>query len=435
MDKMNTVNKSSNIRVYIYVPLKEERMSISYNHPSSKRQSLRLNIDDLVIFLYTGVFIFARIISPNAYRIFTIFFVIYIALFKIIVGKKLQLSAGVIWYPIFIVGALATLFYSSANDLSYYSAIVVTGGLLFAWSQYFDDKTKIRKILNYFAFWGIIFSVFAFTQANLSPGARLGNSGTLGYFTNAISFSYYIIVITSILIWHYIYEAKYRFVVLPSIVLSFYLAMMSGGRKAVILPLVFLIVLVWLKNAKSFVKLLFSSVMITAILFGAYQLSMNVPQIYDVFGYRIEQTVQSLLLRDTSIEASLSGRTVAFSGGLYQFSQSPIIGHGLGVSGILLTRSHNWSSHTHNNYVELLVSGGLLLFFAFYWIYAYILSRLIRIRKTTSNGLSHFFIAFIIMNLLSDFGTTSYHLLIFNNFIVLASTYIRYESQMIKVDS
>ncbi len=404
-------------------------MSALYNYSSSKRHLLRLSIDDLVIFLYIGVLIFARIMSPNAYRVFTLLFIAYIVLFKIIIGKKIQLSAGVIWYPIFMVGALSTLLYSDAYDTSYYSAIIVTGGLMFAWSQYFNKKNKIREVLKHFAFWGIVFCVFTFTQANLSTGARLGNIGTLGHFDNAISFSYYIIVITSILIWHYIYEAKYRIVVLPSIFLSFYLAMMSGGRKAVILPITFLLVLVWLKNRKSFVRLLSSSIIVIALLLGLYYLAINVPEIYDVFGYRMEQTVQSLLLPDAHIEASLASRATGLSGGLHLFLQNPIMGHGLGSSIALLARTHNWSNHTHNNYVEILVSGGLLLFFSFYWIYAYILPNLIKVRRVQDDGLSHFFIAFIIMNLLSDFGTTSYHLLLFNNFIVLASIYVSYENQ------
>lgn len=403
----------------------------------TKYNSIKLleikNIDDIMIFLYVGVFIFDKLLPFDIYFIFGALFVLYFFL-KLIINGKLAMNKAILWQLFFILISLFSLLYSEEILIGIIYTIITTFCFIFTFSQYFSVKntntTGILKVLQYFIFWGCLFTLYVFVTQfkNFGSGGRLGTRALGDQFGGATAFSYYSILIAILLIWYTFYTQNKKWFYLIMASAAMFLNMMTGGRKAVLLPVFFVIIYGYMLNRKKALNMIKYVVLSLFLLYIIIQISLKVPLINDVFGYRIE-SMMSLFIETSNTDITTINsdkyRFTLIGSGLELFLDKPLLGYGIGSSRLLFDKAGLGYRHAHNNFIEMLLSGGIIMFISWYWIYVYLITNIWKLKRFSDKKISYFFISILLVNLVSDIGSTMYNVLHFNYFVTIASVYIK----------
>ena len=97
--------------------------------------------------------------------------------------------------------------------------------------------------------------------------------------------------------------------------------------------------------------------------------------------------------------------------GWQQFLESPIWGNGIGCAGYAMQEEYGYVTYLHNNYIEILASGGIIGFFLYYTPYFVLLisflKRIVHNREKDPILLISF--SLLITKLVSHFGTVMYY--------------------------
>ena len=154
----------------------------------------------------------------------------------------------------------------------------------------------------------------------------------------------------------------------------------AGSRTATISLIVGLVILIlfWLKSMKSSMGRLVGTVSIivaaVAIFFmvrdlPAFQtLTMRMENIFSFF------TGEAKVIKENSTEVRMDYIRLGWE----QFLKMPIFGNGIGCAGYAMEETYNRVTYLHNNYIEILASGGIIGFILFYAPYAIALVSLLK---------------------------------------------------------
>ena len=157
--------------------------------------------------------------------------------------------------------------------------------------------------------------------------------------------------------------------------------------------------------------------------FAFILLIMKIPALYDVLGKRMEDLFKELF-GVAANDGSLNARANMFSLGWEWFKQKPILGYGLNNFSLLYLEEMGWATYSHNNFVEILVSGGLVGFAIYYSAYIYLFVKLIKVaflkRDLIAITLLVFNLSLIIMNV----SNISYYSTADNCMLMLALVYV-----------
>jgi len=94
--------------------------------------------------------------------------------------------------------------------------------------------------------------------------------------------------------------------------------------------------------------------------------------------------------------------------GLKTFLDHPLFGIGIGNSRELTVVYLGWETYLHNNFVELLASGGIVGFLLYYAMYLYLISVFWRCRKQYNEEYA-ICLTLLLVLLVLDFGRVSYY--------------------------
>lgn len=317
---------------------------------------------------------------------------------------------------------------------------VITGLLpallaLFVVAQIKPDEADVKRMIHFIALLGLFLCVYILVRYRSLLGySRLGNNGRLEgtTITNSIGLSYYLISIICAQIWCAFVEEEFktRLFYLVSIVPTGILILFSGVRKAIILALLFMIVL-WLwsarKNQKRGLKIFLVFVFTVG---AAYYAILTVPSLYNILGTRMGALLNRSMAGEDYSLISRSQLAITAAKG---FLDNPILGKGVhGARNYLLTAPgllHN-TTHPHNNYLNLLLIGGIPLFLVYYVAPLVNGIRLLK-TKPEMESASFYLLAYFVVILVSDFGTSSYNISLFTFFIGLM-IYLSSKVQVIK---
>lgn len=197
-------------------------------------------------------------------------------------------------------------------------------------------------------------------------------------------------------------------------------AALSASRKAVIM--VALIVLLFSLLNSSFRGLRRVLRIVTAGVLGVagYFLLMNFAPLYDLVGHRME-TMMNGFLSSGEVDASTSTRFSLIERGVGWFREAPWIGHGVDNFRALMAMYYprEFSYYAHNNFVELLVNGGVVGLVAFYWLYVVIIVRGFKLRSAF-NSTQSMILTLMVTLILIEYGAIDYYSRIFMAFVGLA---------------
>lgn len=174
----------------------------------------------------------------------------------------------------------------------------------------------------------------------------------------------------------------------------------SGSRKSLLAVVVGAFVLVILSSQKGRIR----AILVAAIsVYLLYQLVIFLPVLHSLIGYRLEAVID-YLQGASFFEGSLSSRTAYIELGWTAFLERPWSGYGLDCFRFL---QGAYGTYSHNNYIELLVSVGLVGTMLFYLPYLVSLRRGFLARAEGRNA-ADLGIALFVVILLTDYSVVSY---------------------------
>jgi O-antigen ligase len=269
----------------------------------------------------------------------------------------------------------------SATSYSMISTLIVNFFSMFVLFNYVLLRHSITLTIKIYINSVIFFStlLFLFSGANLFKG-RLGQDISIlgGSVLNSNTVA---TALASALIFciYWFLENRKRIDIFKASWL-FFILMLTGSRKGLIMAILGVFLLSYFMYPNKRLKNITISVIVS---FVAIFLLMNVDFLYNIAGSRLEALFS--FVSDENGDASLMSRNAYIELGWEYFLINPWTGYGLD------TFRHfkgAYGTYSHNNYIELLVSGGIPAFLLYYVpIFLLILSgiKIIRTKKENVN--------------------------------------------------
>ena len=240
---------------------------------------------------------------------------------RIIFGYILYFAFGLIsilWSST-VIGALIRLINM---------AQVILVGLFIVY--YCREKKSLQKLLDYYVFGTVIISVYCFIQdiSTLNSWIRIGRNAFEIAGQNQIYYSCILIYSMLIVLYRLFCSDKKIFYGVVFVFL-YVCGALTAVRKCLVIPIVFVLVFVALKNRKNAIKFISSFILIIVLcLLVYYLISKYVPSMYS----RIQSLISDII---TNASGNSSGNSFEQRKWLreqawIQFKNNPIIGVGIG---------------------------------------------------------------------------------------------------------
>jgi len=351
---------------------------------------------------------------------------ILIAATKILLQRKkfifINNNGFLFFYFIFITVCIISYFYSleSATSvimiktLSLYFIFIVT------LVNYVDDYDKLRKLIKYFIYSGIIASFYILFNFLYNYGFsrffRLG--GVLG---NLNTMGIIIGIATTFLFYFLVFEKKYLY--LFPIIITSIMVLSTGSRTALVFVVLNILFLIYFKNRSSFKGKLKAVILILLLFLLSYYLIFNIPIFYTVMGRRVESFIAFFSASGTN-EGSILMRNYMIKFGIEKFKEKPIFGWGIANYRILLDQDIGWETYAHNNYIELLVDVGTIGMVVYYLMYIFSLFKLKKIKIGIYENYKYLFISLFLSALIIGYSSIYYYSKHFYILLAMASVVI-----------
>lgn len=375
---------------------------------TSKKDKL---IKNLIFFLILSIFAFPDQIKFSLLiRSMTIIIVGY---FNV---DNIRIDRYVIWALTFIFVSTASILWAVKPDIALDDVFKIIQALVICilLTQWIDGPNKFSFILKIIIISSIVFGIRVLLDY---PFDSWGNR-RIGYLldinVNTISIRIaFGAIITS---YYYLKNVGFRKLInLITLLFLTFIIIILGSRRS-IFSLLLGVFIVNFSSSKNIFKLI--KVMTISIITGIIilYLMIELPALYTIVGFRIETMIKALISGNTIIDNS---RNVLIINGLDLFTQKPFLGWGIGNYSI----ASGLGRYSHNNYIELLSSIGLLGFIVFYSLHFFLIFRFISSKfKLKEDGLM--FSLFIVV-ILSDSAAPSYSALFMLLILALTFTYFK----------
>jgi O-antigen ligase len=275
------------------------------------------------------------------------------------------------------------------------------------------DCNSIEKVMKAIIFSSFITCLYIILidKSNLLSG-ELGKGVIKPFFNDNYSHNEVSIAAgfsTLFLTYFSIKKEKVHFSLFLKIFFSIFIVL-TGARKSLVLLLFALIIYPYIfsykenKNYKKIYKIIIGLI----LLFIAVLLIMKNETLYKLIGYRFEGYFNGVL-HGNYTESSANTRSIMIDTAVSLIRKNPLFGYGLNTFNLFKGSFGGWS---HNNYLELCVSGGLiapLLFYSFHFV------SIVKLRKAKKNEMTGLFISLIIFLFIHDYLSVSYN----NRLIIL----------------
>ena len=384
---------------------------------------------DIVLAISLGIYIFfsfmgiAPLVSEDLSRI-PLYVFLGVTLLKLFERlSSLRLTSYSIWYFVLIVLGLFSSFYALRGAYVFETTYQLLVNIVLAFSviQFARNYSSIKAIFAFYAISALIFSFYLYFSGRINTeGVRLGGD----LFGNTNNLAMLMMLALFCVFWLLIYgDLRLKPLYFLACIVLFFVTALTGGRKYLLMPFIFLFLLIVFKNAKNNrLNWLVSIVFFVLITFAGIVAVVNIPALYNMIGTRYEGLIDFLTGNLYYSDASTNFRYLMITMGWKWFLAKPILGYGLDNYRVLFNLVSS-DSYSHNNYIEMLVNLGIVGFVLYYSFYAFIIKKLI-MNKNDKSGLRNFFLAFALSLLLFEVGAVTYSLTQVQIFLGMASAYI-----------
>lgn len=173
----------------------------------------------------------------------------------------------------------------------------------------------------------------------------------------------------------------------------------------IIFGIIFLMFLNAVKNKRIF-NFIFNLIIVIVIIYLLSKLITNLP-IFNGVLLRMESLI-NLFSGSGYVDTSAEIRKKMIDVGIILFKENPIIGIGMGNAHHYVYEYLGRDFYLHNNYVELLASGGIIGFIIYYQIHVRLLFNLKKYSEV-SDDYNMFCFAMMLMLLVADYGGVVYY--------------------------
>ncbi len=380
----------------------------------SKTVTVTLEKIGFALFLiYCGISYFATDIYLSSRYVQLFLYAFLGCSFLVCINRgKVLVTEMNLWQAAFLVLSLFAVLYSQ-EYLMYstdYWALIVNFLMIFFLTQYNLTVKEIEKIGWVYAMSSmVLILLMIFTGYISSIEGRLGNE----YSGNANGFSISLMVTVFFSLWLLIYGSSRTLwknsLLLVSIALNYYGMFMSGGRKFVIIPLIFLYILLLMKTDKNgrrhYIK---NTVIVAACVALLFYLVMEVPLFYDTIGNRLESLLKLFGGSTEGVDNSALVRQRMIRMAMEKWVEKPILGYGFNSYRYYNYEVAGHFYYSHNNFTELLYNQGIIGFTAYYFFYIKLLLNGMKNKSNASLKSRAFAIAMVISMLVFEYGAVNY---------------------------
>ncbi|MBD2866498.1 O-antigen ligase family protein [Paenibacillus oceani] len=327
------------------------------------------------------------------------------------------------WYITFITLSIISCLYALDINTAFGSVynLIVVLGLTLALTWVINGEEDIGKILVCFSLSGFGLFTLLLATNQLFTTDRLGES----LFGNANYFALIVMVSLMSSTWLLLYNPGVKKLLFALCVASeFYLLFLSGGRKYILVSALFLYILLILKkNKKGKMEVVKYTLVFIFIGIIGYWAMFNIPQLYNTVGYRMEG-VFNIFSGEEKVklpEDQIRQNMIIY--GLDFFAQRPVFGFGIDNYKLMYGNISGNVVYAHNNFIELMVTHGLLGLVLYYSYYIFLIYKLLMDREDATK-LRDFFLAFLICLFPLELGIVSYNMHFIQLLISLGSIYL-----------
>lgn len=365
------------------------------------------------------------------------FIILAIGIMLIIISTtfKSNFSAGKeykIWAASFLIFIVISTIWSIRPVLTLYAAlnnVFPLFCLTYSLSRYIDSYGKLINIFKLIYFGGVISLIYLylFVDMTMLSGARISAAMTDDnlaetWNVNSIGMNFAITILLGYIIAKY-YKNKYYWIIWTVISVAMIIAiMLTGSRKAILVLIIPFVVFALYDYKKHFFKAVILLLVAVAIVWMAFE----IPFFYDIIGRRLEDMINVLSGNETGREDNSRKELVEL--GLGWFIDRPFLGYGMNCFRALsnnVPRFAGLNFYAHNNYVEILVGGGIVGFMVYYSYVILILKRL----KHRKSLFAKYAAVILSIVLIMDFAQVSYYDVIMQMLIVFAFILLRFKGQ------
>ncbi|GIO19644.1 hypothetical protein J18TS1_27440 [Oceanobacillus oncorhynchi subsp. incaldanensis] len=343
---------------------------------------------------------------------FEILFILIFTLYFFTRRKRLTLFF--LWNLLFIIICALSIFNSSNIEQSLIETRkliewAIVSNLLIA---FVDNKEKLLKIYNYFVIAGTVLLIRLVIRFPISDWLD-GRLGDEAFNSNRIGLYLSISLICSLYLGFYKKNKIYFLIA----ILFASTVLLTGSRKAFIMIVLGIAILYFINSTKISKKIIWV-LTLPILMLLSYFIITNVPSLYDIIGYRVENLVSSYLSGSEDYDLSTTVRFGMIDTGISLFMERPIIGHGIASYEVI----SGYGVYAHNNYIELLVGTGLIGTLLYYSMIIYLIIKLFIYKgKLLGNPI----LVLLLLLLVMDYGLVSYNGAVYQLLIAVGFIAIR----------
>ena len=325
-----------------------------------------------------------------------------------------QIRKNFVWYASFcLLFLLLTILRDSNPFGGYFSSSVHCLLIVFLASNIIRNKEDIATFIKAYALAGIPVCLYLapslLSLFYLDASRYVGVSGN-GFLDSAISLGHALMFISICQLWaiNHFERNIVKLICTAAFVFTIILIVLTGTRKALFAPILFLLLTTYYKKGKSFATLLKYSVVFLVFTGCLWYIIMHNEVLYHLMGERILGGLG--LFSDVEIDESSQERQELARGALELVRDRWLFG--VGCDSML----YALGKHAHNNYLSLLCIGGIGLVISYYFVPVRRLFSIMRNKR--KDEIDVFSICIISCILFVDFMASTFNL---SQFIVFLS--------------
>ncbi len=324
-------------------------------------------------------------------------------------AERVVIPYNTVWYALFTAyAALSGLWssYFNADMASYLLRMVIIIAMITSISIYVDKPEDLERIIKLYISSIVVIVLLEFASVPISDWS----DGSMGsHFSGSNSNEVAFIVFCAELMAFYEFYSKNKKGYILLVALFLFFIILSSSRKALFAsvagPVFFVLFSVYKKNY------FFNIMAIVAVAALVVFLIMTDENAYNAIGKRFASMLEFWFEeRDHKVDNSLYMRSYYIDLAQRMFSESPILGKGLGNFAKIIDNVYMLHGvYSHNNFWQVLSELGLLGFIIYYSLYFIIIVRLAKGAFIKKSRINLLFLIFMLMLVVLEVGVVTYN--------------------------
>lgn len=362
------------------------------------------------VFYLFSIVAFGERAEYNNYSNITFIILVCLMLIRIISNKNYSVPISLFCFVPFVFFAFLSSLWSYDQSSTIDRSITLLRLLIlcFIVTWYLLITDELINYIYGFALAGLIVNVYTvgyygfdklsnLLQNEVRLGTEIVNSNTLAVFLSISAIIFFALFIKK--------KKKYYLIVIAGLVL---IAALTGSKKGILdllvgslLSIVLIIADNEMQRRGRLVKILIGILVLVFVLYILWQLPF-----FTTIRNRIELMFSFMGGISYRIDYSTRQRQLMIDAGLKQFIKTPFVGIGINASGYITKHVVGFNTYLHNNYVELLATGGVIGTFCYYTPVIFVLVKNWKYRKQSFENTIIFIM--LIITLVNDVAAVQY---------------------------